>query len=115
MRKTALFITFLLFIFTTNTVNAASSVQSEKGRVYIIQADDWLSKLADRLYGDPLAWPAIWLATNAKAIEGRSIFQTPTTPNCSKAMIFPSTPKLQRVFHTPKNKTIEHSQLLCVC
>jgi multiple sugar transport system substrate-binding protein len=33
----------------------------------VIQADDWLSKLADKFYGDPLAYPAIAEATNAKA------------------------------------------------
>lgn len=32
----------------------------------VVQADDWLSKLADKFYGDPLAFPAIADATNAK-------------------------------------------------
>lgn len=32
-----------------------------------VQADDWLSKLADKFYGDPLAFPAIAAATNARA------------------------------------------------
>jgi phosphonate transport system substrate-binding protein len=32
-----------------------------------VQADDWLSKLADKFLGDVFAWPAIWAATNAKA------------------------------------------------
>lgn len=32
-----------------------------------VQADDWLSKLADKFYGDPLAFPAIAEATNQKA------------------------------------------------
>jgi LysM repeat protein len=30
----------------------------------VVQADDWLSKLADKFYGDPLAYPAIVEATN---------------------------------------------------
>jgi basic membrane protein A len=34
---------------------------------YNIQADDWLSKLADKFYGDILAYPAIFEATNAAA------------------------------------------------
>lgn len=33
----------------------------------VVQADDWLSKLADKFYGDPLAYSAIAGATNAKA------------------------------------------------
>jgi rhamnose transport system substrate-binding protein len=34
---------------------------------YSVQADDWLSKLADKFYGDVLAYPAIFEATNAAA------------------------------------------------
>jgi len=33
----------------------------------VVQADDWLSKIAQKFYGDPLAFPAIAEATNAKA------------------------------------------------
>lgn len=33
----------------------------------IVQVDDWLSKLSDKFYGDVLAYPAIFEATNAKA------------------------------------------------
>ncbi|RME73857.1 MAG: extracellular solute-binding protein [Chloroflexi bacterium] len=35
--------------------------------VYTVQADDWLSKLADRFFGTYLAYPAIVDATNAAA------------------------------------------------
>jgi len=34
---------------------------------YIVQRDDWLSKLSDKFYGDILAYPAIVKATNAKS------------------------------------------------
>ena len=34
---------------------------------YSVQADDWLSKLSDKFYGDVLAYPAIFEATNAAA------------------------------------------------
>lgn len=34
---------------------------------YSVQADDWLSKLSDKFYGDILAYPAIFEATNAAA------------------------------------------------
>ena len=34
---------------------------------YVVQADDWLSKLADKYFGDILAYPAIVEATNAAA------------------------------------------------
>jgi rhamnose transport system substrate-binding protein len=42
---------------------------------YSVQADDWLSKLADKFYGDPLAYPAIFEATNA-AVEADSSYST---------------------------------------
>jgi iron(III) transport system substrate-binding protein len=45
---------------------AAPPVQ-EAGTAYTVQADDWLSKLADKFYGDPLAYAAIAEATNTKA------------------------------------------------
>jgi spermidine/putrescine-binding protein len=38
----------------------------------VVQADDWLSKLADKFYGDPLAFPAIAEATNAIAATDSS-------------------------------------------
>ncbi len=47
---------------------AAPPVQ-EGGTVYTIQKDDWLSKLADKEYGDPLAYPAIVYYNNLKAAE----------------------------------------------
>jgi hypothetical protein len=34
---------------------------------YVVQADDWLSKLADKYFGDVLAYPAIVEATNTAA------------------------------------------------
>lgn len=41
-------------------------------QVYIVQRDDWLSKLADKFYGDILAYPAIVAATNTKAAQDDS-------------------------------------------
>lgn len=38
----------------------------------IVQADDWLSKIAEKVYGDVFAYPAIAEATNAKQAEDNS-------------------------------------------
>jgi len=46
---------------------AVPMVSAEGGTDYVVQKDDWLSKLADKFLGDIFAWPAIWEATNAKA------------------------------------------------
>ncbi|HRV92148.1 MAG TPA: redoxin domain-containing protein [Anaerolineae bacterium] len=48
---------------------------SANGQDYIVQADDWLSKLADKFYGDPLAYQAIVEATNAKAVADTTYTQ----------------------------------------
>ena len=39
---------------------------------YSVQAQDWLSKLADKYYGDKLAYSAIFDATNAMAKTDKS-------------------------------------------
>lgn len=44
----------------------------EGGQDYIVQDDDWLSKLAEKFYGDQLAYSVIVEATNAKAAADQS-------------------------------------------
>lgn len=39
---------------------------------YVVQADDWLSKIAEKFYGDVLAYNVIFEATNAAAAAGGS-------------------------------------------
>ncbi|MCB0165048.1 MAG: LysM peptidoglycan-binding domain-containing protein, partial [Anaerolineae bacterium] len=41
----------------------------------IVQGDDWLSKIADKFLGDPLAFPAIVEATNTAAAADESYAQ----------------------------------------
>ncbi len=65
-RKSVFFLLTLITSLLPTTILAAPPLQ-EEGQEYTIQADDWLSKLADKFYGDPLAFPAIVEATNAKA------------------------------------------------
>ena len=67
MHKTIILFVLLLFALTVGFAGAARL--SQGGEDYTVQADDWLSKLADKFYGDPFSWPAIWLATNQKATE----------------------------------------------
>ena len=47
---------------------AAPPSQTE-GEVYTVQKDDWLSKIAEKEYGDVLAYPAIVHHNNLKAEE----------------------------------------------
>lgn len=62
----------LLVISPITPTLAAPPFQESGGEVYTVQAGDWLSKLAEKYYGDPLAFPTIVEATNAKAAEDNS-------------------------------------------
>ncbi len=44
-----------------------SASSEEEGQAYIVQANDWLSKLADKFYDDPFAYDNIVTATNKMA------------------------------------------------
>ena len=62
-KKTALFI----FMVVLLALIPATAMAQGEGTNYTIQADDWLSKLAEKEYGDPLAYPAIVHYTNEMA------------------------------------------------
>jgi tungstate transport system substrate-binding protein len=48
-------------------VAVAAPLAQAEGTVYTVQKDDWLSKIAEKEYGDPLAYPAIVYHNNLKA------------------------------------------------
>ena len=58
MKKSTIFlITLLAVILTANVAIAAPPNQDADGEVYIVQAGDWLSKIALQYYGDMFAYP----------------------------------------------------------
>ena len=59
----------LLFTILPATVALAAPLAQTEGTAYTIQKDDWLSKIAEKEYGDALAYPAIVYYTNQKAQE----------------------------------------------
>ncbi len=67
-----LLLLLLLLTLGTGVATAAGPVFQTGGEEYVVQADDWLSKLAEKSYGDVLAWSIIWEATNAKSTEDDS-------------------------------------------
>jgi rhamnose transport system substrate-binding protein len=60
-------LSLLLAVVPVATASAQAAVACEED--YVVQADDWLSKLADKYYGDVLAYWAIFDATNAAGGE----------------------------------------------
>jgi peptide/nickel transport system substrate-binding protein len=61
-----LFILVMMFVLLSS-LPIASVLAETDGKTYTIQADDWLSKLADKEYGNLLAYKAIVHYTNQKA------------------------------------------------
>ncbi len=61
----AIVLLLALLVPSATAVLAQEAVACDQD--YSVQADDWLSKLADKFYGDVLAYPAIFDATNAAA------------------------------------------------
>ncbi len=59
-----LLITLLLAALLSPCLPAAKAEPAACAEVYTVQADDWLSRIADKLLGDLLAYPAIVSATN---------------------------------------------------
>lgn len=79
-RFLGLLIVALLLITLFPMAAVAAPPSQEGGTTYTIQKDDWLSKLADKEYGDPLAYPAIVFYNNQKAAEDPT-FVTIEDPN----------------------------------
>ena len=72
MKKIVLLVTLLVISLSVGLVQAAPAAQEAGGETYTVQAGDWLSKLAEKYYGDIMAYPTIVEATNAKAGEDDS-------------------------------------------
>jgi hypothetical protein len=71
MKKIVMLIALLALLFTLAPApSLAQEVVCEDD--VVVQADDWLSKIAEKFYGDVLAFQAIADATNAKAASDTS-------------------------------------------
>ena len=73
---------------------------------HIVQAGDWLSKLADYYYGDMFAYPAIVYATNVKAATDSS-YATIINPYLIEPgwkLCIPSKAETQVVVSAPENE-----------
>ena len=64
-----LLVIVMLAVFVPTTLAAPSA---QEGQDYVVVADDWLSKLADKYLGNPLAYWAIVEYSNKKHAEDAS-------------------------------------------
>jgi len=74
MKKTVNILTLLTLVALLFAAPGRSLAQTEVTceSDVIVQADDWLSKIADKAFGDVLAFTAIYEATNAMAAQDSS-------------------------------------------
>jgi hypothetical protein len=71
-RLIALFLLCLTLAGLTGPTFAAPPRQALAGEEYIVQAGDWLTKIAEKYYGDAQAYPLIIEATNARVADDNS-------------------------------------------
>ncbi len=85
-------VVLLGWLFTSVT-QAAGPPGQEDGGEYVIQADDWLSKLADKYLGDGNLWPRIVEATNsrAEADPRLAIIKNPNVIYAGQIIFIPTT------------------------
>jgi len=62
----------VLFALFMVVLPASHIIAQDEGEDYVVQADDWLSKIADKFYGDVNAYWAIMAATNQANAEDDS-------------------------------------------
>jgi heat shock protein HslJ len=72
MRKLIATLVTLMVVVLVLTMSSVAQEPAECGSDYTVQAGDWLSKIADELYGDYTLYPAIVLATNALSVSDDS-------------------------------------------
>jgi 5'-nucleotidase len=81
---------FVMASFSPRQITHAQSLVCDQD--VVVQADDWLSKIADKVYGDILAFPAIVEATNAAASSDDSytVIDNPDVIEVGQKLCVPS-------------------------
>lgn len=79
-RLSVLLLVLFLVGVTSVPITAAPPQQDPQGEAYTVQGGDWLSKIAEKYYGEAQQYAAIIEATNAKAAQDPS-FATINDPN----------------------------------
>lgn len=73
--KRKLFLTAMLVVMVLTILPLTALAQGPECQdVATIQKDDWLSKLADKYFGDLFAWPAIMAVHNQAALTSPDKF-----------------------------------------
>jgi multiple sugar transport system substrate-binding protein len=92
MTKKILVVLAVLMIFGTMAAPSFAQDGPQCDDVYTVQADDWLSKVAERYFGTILAFPAIIDSTNAAAAvdESYTAIQNPDEIEVGQQLCIPT-------------------------
>lgn len=92
MKRSICFVISILIWLSVLSIALAAPPQQEGGEDYIVQSDDWLSNIAEKFYGDVLAYPAIVEATNKQAVNDASyaVVIDPNTIEVGQKLYIPS-------------------------
>ncbi len=103
MSKKVLIILGILVVFSLMAAPGYAQEGPSCADTYTVQADDWLSKLADRFFGTILAYPAIVDATNAAANKDESYatIQNPDEIEIGQQLCIPAKEEAE-AFLSPK-------------
>jgi len=110
-----LLLVFMMLAVLVPTTLAAPPAQ-EEGQDYIVVADDWLSKLADKYLGNPFAYPAIVEYTNQKNAEDASYAEI-TNPDLIEVgwkIYIPSVAEAEAYAPPPMEEALELADTLYV-
>jgi hypothetical protein len=72
-KKLSYLLSLLILVALLLPVTVAAAPPQQTGGDYIVQSDDTLGKIAEKEYGDPLAYTAIVYYNNLKATEDDSL------------------------------------------
>jgi len=110
-----LLLVIMMLAVLVPTTLAAPPAQ-EEGQDYIVVADDWLSKLADKYLGNPFAYPAIVHYTNQKNAEDASYAEI-TNPDLIEVgwkIYIPSVAEAEAYAPPPMEEALELADTLYV-
>jgi LysM repeat protein len=77
MKRTTTILVSLILLTLLLPITTVAQAPVECELEYTVQVGDWLSKIADKYYGDMFAYPAIVAATNSQADERFAIITHP--------------------------------------
>ena len=106
-----------LAALTSASVLAAPLTQANNcAEVYTVQADDWLSKIADKFLGDALAYPAIFEATNQQHTADLAFAQiaNPDLIEIGWQLCIPTAEQAQALLADPTGVSTSQNDLIVI-